>query len=160
MAAVNAALVIRLAAEFQGFVRDLHDEASVVFAAWTASGNTVAQKVIGDVLMTGRDIDRGNAHPGSITRDFRRLGLDVWEAMAIRDSRTSQINTSLARLYTARNALAHADTAKLAVLRAHGCRIVLGTFRHWRRDLDVLANNLDAEVGTWLGRTFYRNSPW
>lgn len=147
MAAVNAALVMRLAAEFQGFVRDLHNEACDVFAAWIASGNTVTQSAVRRMLGAGRDIDRGNAHPGSITRDFRRLGFDVWEAMAVRDRRTSEINASLTRLNAARNALVHSDTAKLAALRASGCRVVMGTFRQWRRDLDVLASNLDAEVG-------------
>lgn len=63
-------------------------------------------------------------------------------------------------LNAARNALAHADDAKLSALKASGCHIVLGTVRRWRRDTDVLASNLDVAVGDWLGQAFGRNSPW
>jgi hypothetical protein len=160
MAAVNAALVLRLAAEFQGFARELHEEASVVFAAWIASGNQLAQEVTRDALIRGRELDRGNAHPGAIGNDFARLGLQVWARMIARDRRTRQLNQSLELLNTARNAIAHADDGKLATLRTGGCRIVLGTFRNWRRDLDDLAGKLDLEVGAGLGQVFARRSPW
>jgi hypothetical protein len=160
MSAVNAALVLRLAAEFQGFARDLHEEASATFANWIATGNLVARSAAYDLLLNGRDLDRGNANPGALGRDFRRFGLDVWAEMAACDRRTKQLNLSLERLNAARNALAHADDAKLSALKASGCHIVLGTVRRWRRDTDVLASNLDVAVGDWLGQAFGRSNPW
>jgi hypothetical protein len=159
-AAINAALVLRLAAEFQGFARDLHDEACEAFAERAASANPVVKRVAVLRLQEGRDLDRGNAHPGSLGRDFGRFGFDVWQALHQRDRRTHRHNRSLEQLNAARNALAHSDGAKLAVLRANGCHVILNTFRRWHGDLDALAGNLDAEVGAWLGQAFGRQSPW
>lgn len=160
MAAVNAALVLRLAAEFQGFVRDLHDEACDVFVAWIAPGNTIVQQVTDGMLRFERALDRGNATPGAIGRDFGRLGLRIWGEMNVSDRRARGLNQSLERLIAVRNALAHADDAKLAALREMGCGVLLGTFHRWRRDLDELARMLDAEVGSWIGKAFNRESPW
>jgi hypothetical protein len=53
MPAVNAALVLRLAAEFQGFARDLHEEASATFASWIVTGNLVARSAAYDLLVNG-----------------------------------------------------------------------------------------------------------
>jgi hypothetical protein len=60
----------------------------------------------------------------------------------------------------ARNGVAHADEAKLVQLRAEGSPLVLDTYRRWRRDLDALAANLDAETAIQLGRLFDRKGPW
>jgi hypothetical protein len=67
---------------------------------------------------------------------------------------------SLALLNDARNGLAHSDDAKLASLRDKGHPPVLSTFRRWRRDLDILAANLDAETSGQLARLFDRKRPW
>jgi len=153
-------MLLRLAAEFQGFVRDLHDLASGVFAEWTAPMNAAASNVVRSRLTEGREIDRGNAHPGSLGRDFGRFGFDLWPALAARDVRSTGHNASLERLNTARNALAHADATKLAGLRAQGFPVTLRTYRRWERDVRQLTGNLDAEVGSQLGRLFSRPSPW
>jgi hypothetical protein len=160
MKALNAALVLRLAAEFQGFARDLHNEAADVFASWIAPESPALQGVARDGLTDGRDLDRGNAHPGAIGRDFGKFGLRVWTALELRDRHTTRHNRSLDQLNAARNALAHSDDARLAALRASGCRLVLRTIRHWLRDLDTLAGNLDKEIAEWLAQSFSRESPW
>ncbi len=157
---MNEALVLRLAAEFQGFASDLHDAACDVFAAWTVQGNPAVEHVVRSRLREGRDLDRGNAHPGSIGKDFGRFGFEVWPALALRDSSSSRHNQSLDRLNAARNALAHADEAAMAALRSEGFPLVLRTYQRWRHDLDALAGNLDAEVGAQLARLFGRPSPW
>jgi len=76
-AVLNEALVLRLAAEFQGFARDLHDLACDLFALWTAPLNPAVERVVRASLAEGRELDRGNAHPGSIGRDFGRFGFEV-----------------------------------------------------------------------------------
>jgi hypothetical protein len=159
-AALNDALILRLAAEFQGFARDLHDQASDVFASWIAPSSPTAQRVVRNQLVKGRELERGNAHPGSIGRDFDRFGFEVWRELRNRDERTAKHNESLALLNDARNGLAHSDDAKLAALRARGHPLALGTFRRWRRDLDALAANLDAETSSQLARLFDREHPW
>jgi hypothetical protein len=159
-AALNEALLLRLAAEFQGFARDLHNQACDIFAAWIAPSNPAAQQVVRNQLVHGRELGRGNAHPGSIGNDFGRLGFDVWPELSVRDRRTKRHNRSLGLLNEARNGLAHADEAKLIALRAEGFPLILDTYRRWRRDLDRLAANLDAETAIQLGRMFERERPW
>lgn len=159
-AALNGALILRLAAEFQGFARDLHDQASDIFASWIAPSSSTVQRVVRSRLVEGRELERGNAHPGSIGRDFGRFGFEVWRELHRRDGRTAEHNESLALLNEARNGLAHSDDAKLAALRDGGHALVLGTFRRWRRDLDTLAANLDAETSGQLARLFDRPHPW
>jgi hypothetical protein len=159
-AAINDALILRLAAEFQGFARDLHDQASDVFASWIAPSSPTAQRVVRNRLVEGRELERGNAHPGSIGRDFGRFGFEVWRELHRRDERTAKHNESLALLNDARNGLAHSDDAKLAALRDKGHPLALSTFRGWRRDLDALAANLDAETSGQLARLFDLQRPW
>ncbi|MHB8341886.1 MAG: hypothetical protein ACYDB7_12055 [Mycobacteriales bacterium] len=159
-AGLNEALVLRLAAEFQGFARELHDLGCDVLASWIAPSNPAARQVVRNRLREGRELDRGNAHPGAIGKDFGRFGFEVWPALAIRDQLSSRHNQSLARLNAARNALTHADEPRLATLRLDGFPLVLSTFRRWRHDLDTLSRNLDVEVGTQLGRLFGRPEPW
>lgn len=159
-AALIDALVLRLSAEFQGFARDLHDEVCDVFAAWIAPSNTPAQNVVRSRLREDRAIDRGNVHPGSLGKDFGRFGFGIWPALAVRDPMTSTHNRSLARLNTARNALAHADDSRLAELRTAGFPLGQPSFRRWRRDLDTLATNLDTEMSIQLARLFSRQPPW
>ena len=60
----------------------------------------------------------------------------------------------------ARNGLAHSDDAKLAALREKGHALALSTFRKWRRDIEALAANLDAETSGQLARLFERKPPW
>jgi len=159
-AALNEALILRLAAEFQGFARDLHDQASDVFASWIAPSSPTVEQVVRNRLVGGRELERGNAQPGSIGGDFGRFGFEVWRELHRRDGRTARHNESLGLLNDARNGLAHSDDAKLAALREQGYPLALGTFRRWRRDLDALAANLDDETSNHLARLFGRQRPW
>lgn len=158
--ALNDALILRLAAEFQGFARDLHDLACDRFASWTAPTSPAVESVIRNRLSEGRDLDRGNARPGSLGRDFGRFGFEVWPALATRDLASTKHNESLERLNAARNAVAHDDAAAQAALRSQGYPLVLRTYHRWRGDLDALAGNLDVEVSHQLGRIFGRPAPW
>jgi len=159
-AAINEALVLRLAAEFQGFARDLHDLGCRQFASRASPKNGAVENVIRSRLSEARDLDRGNAHPGSLGKDFGRFGFELWPSLAQRDASSGAHNRSLEQLNLARNALAHADSAALASLRAQGITLVLGTFQRWRRDLEALAANLDVELSALLGRLFGQPDPW
>ena len=159
-AALNEALLLRLAAEFQGFARDLHDLGCRQFASWASPSNKAVENVIRTRLSEARDLDRGNAHPGSIGKDFGRFGFEVWPALMKRDPSSATHTRSLDQLNMARNALAHADVAGIATLRSEGVSLVLNTYVKWRHDLDALAANLDAELATQLGRLFGQPGPW
>lgn len=157
---MNEALILRLAAEFQGFARDLHDLGCNQFAAWAAPTNPDLELVIRSRLRDGRDLDRGNAHPGSVGSDFGRLGSQVWVELGRHHRSAARHNQSLERLNIARNAIAHDDAGALARLQAAGIQLQLSTFRLWRRDLDALAGNLDAVVSDRLGNLSRRWSRW
>ncbi len=158
-APLNDALILRLAAEFQGFLRDLHDQAADVFASWATPSRPNVQRVVRNRLVEGRDLERGNAHPGSVGRDFGRFGFEVWQKLESRDKRTAKHNETLVLLNAARNGLAHSDAAKLEALDK-GHKRHLTTFRKWRQDLDRLAANLDAATSDELACQFGRPQPW
>jgi hypothetical protein len=159
-ATLNEALLLRLAAEFQGFARDLHEQTCDTFAAWITPSDPTVQQVVRKQLANGRQLERGNANPVSIGSDFGRFGFDVWPTLLKRDPLTERHQRTLRLLNDARNGIAHADEAKLLRLRAEGFPLVLGTYRRWRRDLDDLTANLDGEIAAQLGRLFQRQSPW
>ena len=80
---VNQAYVILLASHFQGFCRDLHDE-SVAFLVGLITPTSL-RPIIDDDLTWNRQLDKGNAQPGSIGADFGRLGIKIWERVQLYD---------------------------------------------------------------------------
>ncbi len=58
-AVLSEALFLRLAAEFQGFARDLHDQACDVFASWIAPDNPAAKGVVNKQFGQVRSLERG-----------------------------------------------------------------------------------------------------
>jgi hypothetical protein len=157
---INWALVLRLAAEFQGFARELHDEGVNVFAASAADGNAQLESALRNLLTLGLRLDVGNAEPGSLGDAFGRFGLAWWPRLQARHSRTSGRQAHLGRLNRARNAIAHARLAELDSLRDEGYPMTLDTVRRWRSALNQLAQTMDAELAFHLGRFFGQDEPW
>jgi len=80
---INWALTLILSAEFQGFARDLHIEAGEVFAREAAGGNAKLETILHARMTQNLDLDRGNAHPGSLGVTTRGLVLicgRIWTA--------------------------------------------------------------------------------
>jgi len=147
---LNLALFLRLAAEFQGFCRDLHDDAATCIADSLSDEYAARIPVILGALVRGRQLDKGNASPGKIGTDFGNLGMSLWPAVyskyPVKGPRWNQV---LERLNEVRNAVAHSDNAKLAeVKRAQP--LTLATFRSWRSSLNTAATGLDKVVGAYL----------
>lgn len=157
---VNRALVLAVAAEFQGFARDLHDLAVDVFVTQAARGNSTLGDIIRRRLTDGRDLDRGNAHPGALGSDFGRLGLTLWPALDAADRRTAIRNRRLDALNAARNAIAHANDARLSAVSTEGYALNLATIERWRSSLDGLATTMDAVAARHLGHLFSMDPPW
>ncbi|MFC8046028.1 hypothetical protein [Nocardia sp. NPDC057353] len=147
---LNLALFVSLAAEFQGYCRDLHDDAAIVLAGSLAPGNDQQIPVVLNALVRERRLDRGNASPAALGSDFAVLGLTLWPTIhATYPTRGKQWNSTLTALNEVRNAVAHSDGAKLReARRSHPLH--LGTFRRWRRSLDGAAAGLDRVVGAHL----------
>lgn len=148
---LNRMLVMALAAEFQGFVRDLHDEGTEILLdrIGTVTGEERAKalsRTIKPLLLAGRRIDKGNPDPSAIGEDFGRFGLNWWTAMTEHDERTPGRQAHLRLLIVARNGIAHADDTKLDILREQGYPITLRTVRRWQRSIGALATTMDGTL--------------
>ncbi|WP_424183690.1 hypothetical protein ACOBQX_17080 [Actinokineospora sp. G85] len=156
---LNHALVLRLASEFQGFCRDLHDEAVDVLVGIVPGGRPV-QRVFSAAFRAARKLDRGNAEPGGLGTDFALFGFELWPALRARyPSRGAEWSAKLTSLNKARNALAHDDQAKLAAVVANGWPLTLTSVRRWRSALDGLAVGMDHVLGSHL-RLLIGTAPW
>lgn len=160
---LNLALILRLAAEFQGYCRDLHDLAADEFAIQAGLLNGSLQQIIRAQLTQGRKLDSGNAGPGNIGSDFARLGLRLWaQVEQRRPGRASAWNRSMTALNDARNAVAHDDRPALAKVTAAGYRLTeLRTMKNFQRDAGQLAVVMDDVVATHLQQLFGGTTkPW
>jgi hypothetical protein len=157
---VNWALTFRLAGEFQGYARELHDLAVDHFVSVVARTNLPLANVIRTRMTFERKLDKGNAHPGSLGDDYGRLGLTLWPALEAADPRAAAWNRDLTALNEARNAIAHAEEGRLVVLRADGYPIALRTIRRWKKSLDGLVKTMDDVVSEYLDRLLGAGRPW
>lgn len=158
---LNWSLVLRVAAEFQGFSRALHDEAAVYFIQEVGGLNGDLQAVLYNVVARDRLLDRGNAHPGSLGADFGRFGLDVWPTLTKRYSAASGWNEGLEQLNRARNAIAHDNTATISQLAVEGWPLSqLATVKRFRRSADRLAVGMDTVLAEHLQRLLGGPRPW
>jgi hypothetical protein len=157
--------VLRVVAEFQAFVRDLHDLGATSLVV-LSHADAAAQAMLIAAATEGRLIDRGNADSKSIRQDFRRLGVRGIEGQL--RARNSRWETTKAYrgdqafyqdLIELRNSLAHGNQHQLDGLRA---REVFDRVT-WARDklpgLNRTARALDRIVWDHLHNTFGRD-PW
>jgi hypothetical protein len=157
---LNWALTLRLAGEFQGFARHLHDVAVDHFVLIVAGTNASLGNVLRARLTESRALDRGNANPGSLGSDYARLGLTLWAALETADYRAATWNTNLEALNQARNAIAHAEEGRLLALRTAGYPVTVSTVRRWKGSLDGLAETMDDVVSDYLDRLLGAGRPW
>jgi hypothetical protein len=157
---LNWALTLRLAGEFQGFARELHDVAVDHLVTVVAGGNPGLANVLRGGMTARRHLDRGNATPPTLREDYRRLGLQLWPDLQAASPRAPTWNRNLTALNEARNAIAHADESRLLALRAQGYPMTLTTVRQWKRNLDGLVRAMDDVVGVYLGSLLGTGSPW
>jgi len=100
-----------------GVRSDLHIEAGEVFAREAAGGNAKLETILHARMTQNLDLDRGNAHPGSLGRDYARFGLDLWADLdGAFAARKSGWNAALTTLNETRNAIAHSQSGKIAAL--------------------------------------------
>jgi hypothetical protein len=157
---LNHSLILRLAAEFQGYARALHDEASEAVVSAMAPTNRTLQETFRLPYITGRQLDRANARPETLASDSGIFGVALWTALD-RQYPTSahRWRQELSAMNTARNALAHGDAHRLASVIATGTPLTLPRVRRWRSSLDALARGMDHVVGQHIG-TLVGTRPW
>jgi hypothetical protein len=157
---INWSLIVRLAAEFQGFSIDLHDLGADTFAGWSAQGSFQLQTVIRNSLTLERKLDRGNANPDNLREDFQRFGVDWWTALHLLHAQNEARRQQIGRLNRARNAIVHGQPDVIEELRAEGYPLTLGTVRAWRRAVGELAVHMDTLLSQTLGKLFQQPPPW
>ncbi len=150
---LNLALFVRLAAEFQGFCRTLHDDAAFVLASNLNPGSDPQLNFVRNALVRNRYLDRGNANPSNLANDFAILGMTLWpDIHAAYASRGAKWRDTTTDLNEVRNAVAHSDDAKIVVVKQKHS-LNLATFRKWRRSLDGATSGLDRVVEAYLQKT-------
>lgn len=128
---VNRAYVMTLAAQFQGFGRDLHSDAALFLADHVEPAPL--KPVIAGAIQEGRKLDSGNVNPSNLA-DFSRLGMEFWVQVNALDRRNPRRQRRLEQLSVWRNHVAHEDE-----LTEHEAQIVSGTSltlrwaKRWRR---------------------------
>jgi hypothetical protein len=164
---VAHAYLLRVVAEFQGFVRDLHDLA--VEKAVELSGAEPAYRPLLTAAATeGRLIDRGNADERSPKSDFKRLGITgTGLSNRIQSKNGRWTSTTAFRgdqayyqdLIELRNCLAHGSQGQLDRLRRDGVHDTLTYGRRRLPGLDRIALALDRVEWDHLCATFGVD-PW
>jgi len=161
---IGHAYVLRVVAEFQAFVRDLHDLAAERVVNLATSQAQYRALLIG-AATEGRLIDRGNADLRSIEQDFQRLGIGGLNGkIGALNSRWAHPSGRGDRAYyqdliELRNALAHGNQVQLDRLRARGIADTVTWARARLPGLDRTGKALDRIVWNHLVSTFGRE-PW
>jgi hypothetical protein len=156
---LNHALLLRLAAEVQGFSRDLHEDAIEVLLQPTLQPNATVAQVMRTNLMHRRTLTEGNAGPGNIGNDFLRLGVQFWPEMnASYPTKGPQWNAWLEWLNGARNGIAHSDPIKIAAAEGK-YPLTLATFRKARAAFGWFAKGADSVLGAHL-KLMTGTTPW
>jgi hypothetical protein len=152
----NRAYAVMLAAQFQGFCRDLHEECVQHILATIAPPRALRNILLSE-LIRGRLLDRGNAHPGSIGADFGRFDIRFWDQVRIHDPRNAARMGLLEELNLWRNAIVHHDFDRV---RLGGTTILrLKRVRRWRGACNRLARSFDEVMRRYL-QTLTGSAPW
>jgi hypothetical protein len=157
---LNAALTLQLASEFQGFARDLHDEAIGVIVQAVVPTNAPLSVVLRTSLTHDRALARQNAQPESLRRDFLRLGFDLWPTLRARYRRSPGWEMALTALNHARNGAAHNDPSKIAKSLQAGFPMTLDSVHRWESALNGLAAAMDVVTRNHLIRLTGGAAPW
>lgn len=119
---VAHASVLQLVAEFQAFIRDVHDLAALELVSRSGVADDRRPELL--VAVTeGRSLDRGIADLRTLQVDFRRLGIgSLGDRLDGKDPQWKSDKAALAGLTELRSALAHGNDRQLADLRHRGIR--------------------------------------
>lgn len=152
------AIVARLVAEFQGYCRDLHDEAvdHVVGCLGVTDPGLLA--LTRAAYIRNRDLSTGNPTWNALKNDFGRLEMRFQAEMDARFTTAPALRQKLADLLYARNAFVHADEAKLMKCRDRKL-LWLRQMRIWRAALNRLVTSIDGAVGAHL-KVLTGQNPW
>jgi hypothetical protein len=154
-------LVVRLATEFQGYARDLHDEAIAFLAITATSGNQALASILQVGMASDRMLNRGNVGKDVLAKDFARIGMIFWPALEMQARQlVPQWKTDLRQITEMRNSIVHEDRVQLLRLRAGGLALNRPLVQRWQGSIDQLAATMDDVVGSYLGALLGVPQPW
>jgi hypothetical protein len=151
---LNEALVLRVTAEFQGFVRDLLDLATIKIVRGSGCGQAYQAQIIA-AMSRNRAIDRGNPRLDAIEEDLSRLGLQrVRQQLSGKNPSHADDVARLQKLVELRNALAHAEQVRLRSLSRTGTKATKRYVALSRACLGRFASALDKVMWDYLLGSF------
>ena len=145
-------LFVALAAEFQGYCRDLHDLAILASTDGLAPPGDPRLVNARSAYVRSRRLSTGNASWSNLTNDFNKafqmnLGREL---QAMYPAQANDWQSLIEKLNETRNAIAHSDQAKLTSLAV---QLTLPTFRARRTTLKAAVSGLDRVVEAYLQNT-------
>ena len=153
---INQAYALLLAAQFQGFCRDLHSKCADLFVLPVTDPDL--SDMLRDNLVFGRKIDRGNPNAGNLGSDFNRFSFVFWSLVDAHRPQNSDRKAALEELNDWRNAIAHQDFPT-SMLRAGRPNLTLAQVQSWRKACDGLARSFDDVLHGHL-QTLTGVAPW
>lgn len=146
---LNGAIIARIVAEFQGFARDLHDEATDHVVGCLRITDPGLRALTRAAYNRGRALNSGNPTWNCLKDDFARFELRLQDDMDARYANSAKWRQRLDEVIFTRNAVVHADEDKLTRCRADG-RLTLHRARSWRSSLNAMAAGMDRVTGAHL----------
>jgi hypothetical protein len=156
---LNWALTLSLAAEFQGFVRDLHDEASDVLTSRSYVLSPALGSVWANLLTLNRQLSTKNATASTLQQDFARFGFKVLDEVKVRYRRGDKWLKALESMNAARNAIAHSNHDQIAATSG-GTPISLTKVKSWYGVLRNLSKAIDRITADNLAVLTNGDHPW
>ncbi len=138
------AFVIMLAAHFQGFCRDLHNECAAEISRYAQSHLPHVAPFVQSRFSEGRKLNQGAANSSTIGSDFGRFTVSFWTLSAVQDPAAAEARRDLDELAELRNALAHQDFGRTPDKQPP--RFGAEDIRRWWLACDVLASAMDAAM--------------
>jgi len=145
-------------AQFQGFCRDLHDDAVDVHIGQVG----VPQKtIVRNLLTQNRKLDTGNPRKSALGADFGRFGFNFVDDLNSSGPLTVVRLNRLEHLVEYRNAIGHGDESKVTALEASSeIASTKKWYRTYRSGLNALAGTMDGVVSSKLSALLGIPTPW
>jgi hypothetical protein len=149
------ALVLIVASEFQGFCRDLHDDAAEAIARGVVSDDRRIRDIIISGLTVNRGLNRRGADVQTLEDDFLRLGMALWPSLSKQHPIAAPVWLEALRyLHKARNGVVHDDLTSVAIAQAAGWTLQIDTVRRWRKLVNEIAEAMGCIVNQELAESF------
>lgn len=144
-------LFVALAAQFQGYCRELHELAILAFADGLAPPGDPRLVSVRSLYVRNQRLSTGNASWDNLCSDFKLFQMSFFkELKAMYPTEAEDWKSLIEKLNDTRNAVAHSDETKLVGLPDP---VTLQTFLTWRSTLTSVVSGIDRVVEAYLQNT-------